>query len=175
MSFIRSLNGIDPVFGNNCFIAETAVVIGDVIMGKDCSVWYNAVIRGDVHSIRIGDRVNIQDNATIHATYKKAPCNIGNRVSIAHNAVIHGCTIGNNVLVGIGAIILDDVVVEDNSIIAAGAVVTKGTIVESGTIYAGSPAKKLKEVSPELLKGEIDRIADSYLMYSDWYKQESKK
>ena len=175
MAFIRSLNGIDPVFGDNCFIAETAVVIGDVIMGKDCSVWYNAVIRGDVHSIRIGDRVNIQDNATIHATYKKAPCNIGNRVSIAHNAVIHGCTIGNNVLVGIGAIILDDVVVEDNSIIAAGAVVTKGTIVESGTIYAGSPAKKLKEVSPELLKGEIDRIADSYLMYSDWYKQESKK
>jgi len=172
MSFIRSLNGIDPKFGENCFIAETACIIGNVTMGRDCSVWYNAVIRGDVHSITIGDRVNIQDNATIHATYKKAPCKIGNRVSIAHNAVIHGCTIGNNVLVGIGAIILDDVVIEDNSIIAAGAVVTKGTIVESGSIYAGSPAKKLKEVSPELLKGEIDRIADSYLMYSDWYKEE---
>ena len=172
MSFIRSLNGIDPKFGENCFIAETACIIGNVTMGRDCSVWYNAVIRGDVHSIIIGDRVNIQDNATIHATYKMAPCKIGNRVSIAHNAVIHGCTIGNNVLVGIGAIILDDVVIEDNSIIAAGAVVTKGTIVESGSIYAGSPAKKLKEVSPELLKGEIDRIADSYLMYSDWYKEE---
>ena len=170
MSIIRSVNGFTPVFGENCFISETACVIGDVVMGRDCSIWFNAVVRGDVHYIRIGDRVNIQDNATIHATYKKSPVNIGSRVSIAHNAVVHGCTIGDNVLIGIGAIIMDDVVIESNAIIAAGAVVTKGTKVESGSVFAGSPAKKLKELSPELLKGEIDRIADSYLMYSDWYK-----
>ena len=158
MAIIRELKGIEPTFGENCFLAENAVIIGDVVMGKDCSVWYSAVIRGDVHSIRIGNNVNIQDNATIHATYKKAPTSIGNNVSIAHNAVVHGCTIHDNVLIGMGAIVM-----------ASGAVVTKNTVVKSGSIYAGSPAKMLKEVSPDLLEGEINRIADSYAMYASWY------
>ena len=172
MAIIKTLLGHIPQFGEDCFLAETAVVIGDVIMGKDCSVWYSAVIRGDVHSIRIGDNVNIQDNATIHATYKKSPTNIGNNVSIAHNAVVHGCTIHDNVLVGMGAIVMDDAVVESNCIIAPGAVVTKKTVVESGTIYAGTPAKKIKDIDPELTKGEINRISDSYHMYASWYKED---
>ncbi|RUA29964.1 MAG: gamma carbonic anhydrase family protein [Bacteroidetes bacterium] len=170
MALIKELLGHKPQFGTNCFLAETAVIIGDVIMGNDCSVWYSAVIRGDVHSIRIGNNVNIQDNATIHATYKKAPTNIGNNVSIAHNAVIHGCTIHDNVLIGMGAIIMDNAVVNSNTIIAPGAVVTKNTIVESGSIYAGTPAKKIKDLDPALTKGEINRIADSYSMYASWYK-----
>lgn len=172
MAIIRSLLGHSPQFGEDCFFAETAVVVGDVIMGKNCSVWYSAVIRGDVHSIRIGDNVNIQDNATIHATYKKSPTNIGNNVSIAHNAVVHGCTIHDNVLIGMGAIIMDDAVIESNCIIAPGAVVTKKTVVESGTIYAGTPAKKIKDLDPELTKGEINRISDSYHMYASWYKKD---
>jgi len=170
MALIRELNGKTPMYGENCFFAETAAIIGDVEMGNDCSIWYGAVLRGDVHYIRMGNRVNVQDNATIHATYKKSPTNIGNNVSIAHNAVVHGCTIKDNVLIGMGAVVLDDVVIESNSIIAAGAVVTKGTHVESGSVYAGAPAKKIKEISPELLEGEINRIAESYLMYSTWYK-----
>ena len=170
MAIIRELNGKNPKYGTNCFFAENAAIIGDVEMGNDCSIWYGAVLRGDVHSIKLGNKVNVQDNATIHATYKKSPTNIGNNVSVAHNAVVHGCTIKDNVLIGMGAIILDNVVIESNSIIAAGAVVTKGTHVESGSVYAGAPAKKIKEISPELLEGEINRIADSYLMYSDWYK-----
>ncbi len=170
MALIRKLNGKTPMYGENCFFAETAAIIGDVEMGNDCSIWYGAVLRGDVHYIRMGNRVNVQDNATIHATYKKSPTNIGNNVSIAHNAVVHGCTIKDNVLIGMGAVVLDDVVIESNSIIAAGAVVTKGTHVESGSVYAGAPAKKIKEISPELLEGEINRIAESYLMYSTWYK-----
>ena len=170
MALIRKLNGKTPMYGENCFFAETAAIIGDVEMGNDCSIWYGAVLRGDVHYIRMGNRVNVQDNATIHATYKKSSTNIGNNVSIAHNAVVHGCTIKDNVLIGMGAVVLDDVVIESNSIIAAGAVVTKGTHVESGSVYAGAPAKKIKEISPELLEGEINRIAESYLMYSTWYK-----
>ncbi|MCF8371903.1 MAG: gamma carbonic anhydrase family protein [Bacteroidales bacterium] len=170
MALIKELLGKTPQFGENCFLADNATVIGDVAMGKNCSIWFNAVVRGDVHYIRIGDNVNIQDNVTIHTTYKKAPTNIGNNVSIAHNAVIHGSTIHDNVLIGIGAILLDDVVVESNSIIAAGALVTKGTVVESGSVYAGVPAKKIKSISPELLEGEINRIANSYIMYAEWYK-----
>ena len=139
-------------------------------MGDDCSVWFHAVIRGDVHYIRIGNKVNIQDGAVIHATYKRAPTNIGNNVSIAHNAVVHGCTINDNVLIGMGAIVMDNAVIESNVIIAAGAVVTQNMVVESGSVYAGSPAKKIKTMSPDLLEGEIKRIADSYLMYSEWYK-----
>ena len=131
-------------------------------MGDDCSIWFGAVLRGDVHSIRIGNKVNIQDNATIHATYKKSPTNIGNNVSIAHNAVIHGCTIKDNVLIGMGAIVLDDAVVESNTIVAAGSVVTKGTVVESGWVYAGTPAKKMKQLGEELLKGEVERIVNAY-------------
>lgn len=174
MAFIRDLNGKSPIFGENCFLAENAAIIGDVEMGNDCSIWYGAVLRGDVHSIRLGNNVNVQDNATIHATYKKSPTNIGNNVSIAHNAVVHGCTIKDNVLIGMGAIVLDDAVIESNSIVAAGSVVTKGTHVESGSVYAGSPAKKIKEISPELLEGEINRIANSYAMYASWYKPEEK-
>ncbi len=174
MAFIRDLNGKTPIFGENCFLAETAVIIGDVEMGNDCSIWYSAVLRGDVHSIRLGNNVNVQDNATIHATYKKSPTTIGNNVSIAHNAVVHGCTIKDNVLIGMSAVVLDDAIIESNAIIAAGAVVTKGTHVESGSVYAGSPAKKIKELSPELLEGEINRIANSYAMYASWYKEDEE-
>ena len=172
MAFIREVCGKNPKFGKNCFLAETAQVIGDVEAGDDCTFWFGAVVRGDVHYVRIGNNVNVQDNATIHCTYKKAPVNIGNNVSIAHNAVIHGCTIHDNVLVGIGAIILDGAIIQSNTIIAPGAVITKGTVVESGSIYAGIPAKKIKDLSPELLKGEINRIADSYSMYASWYGED---
>lgn len=174
MALIKTLLGKTPQFGNNCFLTENATIIGDVIMGDNCSVWFNVVIRGDVHYIRIGNKVNVQDGAIIHATYKKSPTNIGNNVSIGHNALVHGCTIKDNVLIGMGAIIMDDVVIESNSIIAAGAIVTKGTHVESGCVYAGAPAKKLKEVGVDLLEGEINRIAESYLMYSQWYKDAEK-
>jgi gamma-carbonic anhydrase len=169
MGIIRPLRGKIPQIGGGCFIAETAVIIGDVEMGDHCSVWFGAVIRGDVHSIRIGHNVNIQDNAVIHATYRKSPTNIGNNVSIAHGAIIHGCTIRDNVLVGMGAIVMDDAVVESNSIIAAGAVVTKGTVVPSGSVFAGNPARLLKEVDQELLEGEVHRIAGSYKKYASWY------
>lgn len=167
---IKELNGKKPQFGDNCFIAENAVIIGDVIMGSDCSIWYNAVLRGDVHYIKIGNKVNVQDGAVIHCTYQKSPTNIGDNVSIAHGAIVHGCTIHDNVLVGMGSIIMDDCIVESNSIIAAGAIVTKGTKVESGSIYAGVPAKKVKDISEELISGEIERIANNYVKYSGWYK-----
>lgn len=170
---IKELNGHTPEFGEDCYLAENAVVIGDVVMGDQCSVWFNAVIRGDVHYIRIGNRVNIQDGAVVHCTYQKSPTNIGNNVSVGHNAIIHGCTLYDNVLVGMGAIIMDDCVVESNSIIAAGAVVTQGTHVESGVIYAGVPAKKVKDISRELISGEIERIATNYIQYSGWYKERS--
>ena len=170
MSIIRELNGITPNMGENTFIAETAVIIGDVKTGKDCSIWYNAVLRGDVNSIELGDKVNIQDNAMVHCTYKKSPTKLGNNVSVGHNAIVHGCTIKDNVLVGMGAIVMDDCVVESHSIIAAGAVLTKGTHVKSGELWAGIPAKKIKEVSKELREEEIKRIAESYVKYSGWYK-----
>ena len=175
MAIIKKLNGHTPKFGENCFLADNAAIIGDVEMGDDCSIWFGAVLRGDVHSIRIGNKVNIQDNATIHATYKKSPTNIGNNVSIAHNAVIHGCTIKDNVLIGMGAIVLDDAVVESNTIVAAGSVVTKGTVVESGWVYAGTPAKKMKQLGEELLKGEVERIVNAYSMYASWYEDENQK
>ena len=167
---IKELNGVKPLFGEDCYLAENCVIIGQVTMGAQCSIWYNAVLRGDVHYIKLGDKVNVQDGAVIHATYQKYPTNIGNNVSIGHNALVHGCTIHDNVLIGMGAIVMDDCVVESNSIIAAGAVVTKGTHVESGTIYAGVPAKKVKDISQELISGEIDRIANNYVKYSGWYK-----
>ena len=175
MAIIKKLNGHTPKFGKNCFLADNAAIIGDVEMGDDCSIWFGAVLRGDVHSIRIGNKVNIQDNATIHATYKKSPTNIGNNVSIAHNAVIHGCTIKDNVLVGMVAIVLDDAGVESNTIVAAGSVVTKGTVVESGWVYAGTPAKKMKQLGEELLKGEVERIVNAYSMYASWYEDENQK
>lgn len=169
MALIKSVKGVSPKFGEKCFLADNATITGNVIIGDNCSIWFNAVVRGDVHFIRIGNNVNIQDGVTIHCTYKKAPVTIGNNVSIAHNAIVHGCTIKDNVLVGMGAILMDHVVVESNSIIAAGAVVSKNTIIESGSVYAGVPAKKIKSVNVKLLEGEINRIADSYNMYASWY------
>jgi gamma-carbonic anhydrase len=171
MALILTVNDQTPQFGKNCFLAENATITGDVVMGDDCSVWFSAVIRGDVHSIRIGNNVNVQDGAVIHATYKKSPTNIGNNVSIAHGAIVHGCTVHDNVLIGMNAVVLDDAVVESNSIIAAGAVVTKGTVIPSGTVWAGSPARKIKDISPELLKGDVERIANSYAMYASWYQK----
>ncbi|MCF6333631.1 MAG: gamma carbonic anhydrase family protein [Draconibacterium sp.] len=171
MALIKTLRGNTPIVGKNCFLAETATLIGEVEIGDDCSIWYNAVLRGDVHSIKVGNNTNIQDNATVHATYKKSPTNIGNNVSIAHGAIIHGCTIQDNVMIGMNAVVLDDAVVESNSIVAAGSVITKGTVVERGSVYAGVPAKKIKEISPGLLKGEINRIANAYGMYAGWYKE----
>lgn len=170
MAIIKTLNGKTPKIGKNCFLAETAVIIGDVEIGDNCSVWFNAVIRGDVHYIRIGNNTNIQDGAVIHATYQKSPTNIGNNVTIAHNVTVHGCTLHDNVMIGINAVVLDDAVVESNSIVAAGSVVTKGTRVESGSVYAGIPARKVKDISPELLEGEINRIAKAYDIYAGWYK-----
>lgn len=170
MPIILPVEGKSPKIPKDCFIAENATIVGEVIMGSQCSVWFNAVIRGDVHYIKIGDKVNIQDGAVVHATYQKSPTNIGNNVSIGHNAIVHGCTIHDNVLVGMGAIVMDDCIVESNTIIAAGAVVTKNTVVKSGSIYAGIPAKKVKDISEELTSGEIDRIANNYVKYSGWFK-----
>ncbi len=172
MALIKSVKGIKPVWGKNCFIADNSTLTGDVIIGDDCSIWFNAVVRGDVHSIRIGNNVNIQDNAVIHCTYQKAPVSIGNNVSIAHSAIIHGCTINDNVLIGMGAILMDGVVVESNSVIAAGAVVSKNTIVKSGSVYAGVPAILIKSVDTELLEGEINRISNNYNMYASWYDED---
>jgi len=171
MSIIKTIKGKSPQISKDCYIAENAVVVGDVTVGKECSIWFNAVIRGDVHYIKMGDKVNVQDGAVIHATYLKSPTNIGNNVSIGHNAIVHGCTIHDNVLVGMGSIIMDDCVIESNSIIAAGAVVTKNTHVESGSIYAGVPAKKVKDISEALISEEINRIADNYIKYSSWFKE----
>jgi len=167
---IKTILGHTPQYGTHCFFAENATLIGDVIMGDYCSVWFQAVVRGDVHRIRIGNRVNIQDGAVLHATYKTSPTTIGNNVSIGHNAIVHGCTIHDNVLVGMGAIIMDDAVVESNSIIAAGAVVSKNTIVPAGSVFGGIPAKKIKDTSPELIAGEIERIAKNYSLYASWFK-----
>ena len=167
---LKTVREKTPTYGSNCFFAENATLIGDVVLGNDCSVWYQAVVRGDVHSIRIGNRVNIQDGAVVHATYQKSPTQIGNNVSVGHNAIVHGCTIHDNVLIGMGAIVMDDCVVESNSIIAAGAVVPQGTRVPTGTVFGGVPARKIKEVSQDLLKGEIHRIANNYLHYADWFR-----
>ncbi len=171
MPIIKPVKGKSPKILEDCYVADNATIVGDVIMGSQCSVWFNAVIRGDVHYIKMGNKVNVQDGAIIHATYQKSPTNIGNNVSIGHNAIVHGCTIHDNVLIGMGSIIMDDCVVESNSIIAAGAVVTKNTRVEAGSIYAGVPAKKVKDISEELISGEINRIADNYVEYSSWFKE----
>ncbi|MDB9910312.1 gamma carbonic anhydrase family protein [Flavobacteriales bacterium] len=170
MALIKIVKGKSPIFGGNVYLAENATVVGDVEMGSDCSVWFSAVVRGDVNSIRIGNKVNIQDGAVIHCTYQKAATILGNNVSVGHNALVHGCTIHNNVLVGMGAIVMDGVVVESNSIIAAGAVVLEGTHIESGTIYAGIPAKKVKELNEEQTARLIEGISNNYVMYSSWFK-----
>ena len=170
MALIKELLGKTPKIGENTFLAETATVIGDVEMGKDCSIWFNAVIRGDVHYIKMGNKVNVQDNAMLHCTYEKFPLEIGNNVSIGYNAIVHGCKIRDNVLIGMGAIVMDDCLVESNSIVGAGSVVTQGTIIKSGEVWGGIPAKKIKDLSSELLEGEVNRIANNYVKYSSWYK-----
>ncbi len=170
---IKSVNGKAPVIPEDCFVAENATIVGDVSFGSECSVWFNAVIRGDVNQITVGNKVNIQDGAIIHCTYQKHATKIGNNVSIGHNAIVHGCIIEDNVLIGMGAIVMDNCVVKSNSIIAAGAVVTQNTVVESGVIYAGVPAKKVKEINESNFAGEIDRIATNYVMYSSWFKEEN--
>lgn len=171
---IKTVLGKTPIWGSDCFIAENATLIGDLTMGDQCSVWYQAVIRGDVNEIRLGDRVNVQDGAVIHATYQTAPTHIGNDVSIGHNAIVHGCTIHDNVLIGMGSIVMDHCIVNSNSIIAAGSVVTQRTIIESGSVYAGIPAKKIKTIDAALQQGEIERIAANYLRYASWFKAEGE-
>jgi carbonic anhydrase/acetyltransferase-like protein (isoleucine patch superfamily) len=175
MALIRSVKGVFPKWGESCFIADNATITGDVIIGDDCSVWFNAVIRGDVHSIRIGNNVNIQDGVIIHCTYKKAKVTIGHNVSIAHGAIVHGCTICDNVLVGMGAIIMDGAIIESNSVIAAGALISKDSVVPSGSVFAGVPAKEIKKVDTVLLEGEIHRISNNYNMYASWYDPLDKK
>lgn len=170
MALILPVEGVLPKFGNDCYLAPNATIVGDVIMGDQCSIWFNAVVRGDVNSIRLGNKVNVQDGAVLHATYQKTKTIIGNNVSIGHNAIVHGCTVYDNVLIGMGAIVMDNAVVHSNSIVAAGAVVLEGTVVEAGTIYAGVPAKKVKDISEELISGEINRIAGNYIKYSGWFK-----
>lgn len=170
MALIKSLRGITPQWGENCYLAENATIVGDVVMGDECSVWFQAVVRGDVNSIRIGHRVNIQDGAIIHCTYERSKTEIGDFVSIGHQAIVHGCTIHPLVLVGMGSRIMDHAVVESGCIIAAGAVVLENMVCEEGFIYAGVPARKIKPVSPELMEGEIRRIANNYVQYASWYK-----
>ncbi|HJT74408.1 MAG TPA: gamma carbonic anhydrase family protein [Chitinophaga sp.] len=172
MPVILPVKGVLPVMGSDCFIAPNATIVGDVVMGDQCSVWFNAVIRGDVNSIVMGNKVNVQDGAVIHCTYEKTKTIIGHNVSIGHNAIVHGCTVEDNVLIGMGAIVMDNAHIGSNTIIAAGAVVLEGTKVEPGSIYAGVPAKKVKDISQTLISGEIDRIANNYLMYSGWFKGE---
>jgi carbonic anhydrase/acetyltransferase-like protein (isoleucine patch superfamily) len=170
MPIIKPVNGKSPIFGDDCYIAENATIVGEVSMGAQCSIWFNAVLRGDVHYIKLGNKVNVQDGAIVHCTYQKYPTNIGNNVSIGHNAIVHGCTIHDNVLIGMGSIVMDNCVVESNSIVAAGAVVTQNMIIEAGSIYAGVPARKVKDISEALINGEINRIAENYVKYSGWFK-----
>ena len=168
---IKSVRGSTPSYGLDCFFAENSTLIGDVKIGDEVSVWFQAVVRGDVNSIRIGNKVNIQDGVIIHATFETAPTHIGNNVSIGHNAIVHGCKINDNVLIGMGSIIMDHCEVGSNSIIAAGAVVTQNTIVPPGTIFGGVPATKIKDIDLHLQKSEIERVAQNYIIYASWFKQ----
>lgn len=170
MALIKSVRGIKPSFGEGCWLAENSTIIGEVILGEQCTVWFSAVVRGDVNYIKVGNKTNIQDNATIHGTYEKAPTNIGNNVSIGHNAIIHGCTLKDEVLVGMGAIVMDHAIVEDGAIIAAGAVVLQNTVVEANSIYAGIPAKKISSVGPENREMQ-SRIANNYIKYASWFNE----
>ncbi|NLR79277.1 gamma carbonic anhydrase family protein [Chitinophaga eiseniae] len=171
MAYIIPLRGVTPQIADDCFIAPNATIVGDVVMGKGCTVWFNAVVRGDVNSIRLGENVNVQDGAVIHCTYEKSKTIVGNNVSIGHNAILHGCKIDDDVLIGMGAIVMDNAHVSSNSIIAAGAVVLAGTHVEPGSIYAGVPARKVKDIDMVLIKGEINRISKNYSMYASWYDE----
>jgi len=171
MAIIKEVRGKKPVYGNDCWFAENSTIVGEVSMGDGCSIWFNAVLRGDVHFIKLGNKVNVQDGAVVHCTYLKCPTTIGNNVSIGHNAIVHGCTINDNVLIGMGAIVMDDCIIGEGSIIGAGAVVTQGTHVKPGSLYAGVPAKFIKEVGQDLREGEIARIANNYSKYASWYKE----
>jgi len=171
MAVILPVKGISPIIPEGCFIAPNATIVGDVVLGQECSVWFNAVIRGDVNSIRMGNRVNVQDGACIHCTYQRFGTTIGNNVSIGHHAIVHGCTVEDNVLIGMGAIVMDGAVIGTGSLIAAGAVVLAGTMVPPGSVFAGVPAKKVKDISPELQQGEVERIARNYVLYSSWFQQ----
>jgi carbonic anhydrase/acetyltransferase-like protein (isoleucine patch superfamily) len=172
MALIKSVRGFTPSIGNNCYLSENSTIVGDVVMGDDCSIWFNVVIRGDVNSIRIGNKVNIQDGAVLHCLYERSKINIGNSVSLGHNVIIHGATLKDNVLIGMGAIVLDNAVIGENSIIAAGSVILDGTIVEPGSLYAGVPAKFIKMVNQEQASEMINKIANNYIMYAKWYKEE---
>ena len=174
MALVLPVENHFPKWGDHCFIAPNATIVGDVVMGDECSIWFNTVVRGDVNSIRIGNKVNIQDGAVIHCTYKKTQAIIGNNVSIGHNAIVHGCTVYDNVLIGMGSIVMDNAVVHSNTIIAAGAVVLEGTVCEGGAIYAGVPAKKVKDISPQKVEGEINRIANNYLGYAKWFESSNE-
>ena len=171
MALILPVNDKNPTLGQSCFVAPNATIVGDVVMGDDCSVWFNAVVRGDVNYIRIGSRVNIQDGAVIHCTFEKNATEIGNNVSIGHSAIVHGCIVRDDVLIGMGAIVMDRCDIKSNSIIAAGSVVLEGTVVESGSIYAGVPAKKVKDISKDSIHGEIVRIANNYTKYASWFSE----
>lgn len=170
MPVILPVKGVMPQIPEDCFVAPNATIVGDVSMGSECSIWFNAVVRGDVNTITMGNKVNIQDGACIHCTYQKTKTVIGNNVSIGHHAIVHGCTVEDHVLIGMGAIVMDNVHIGENSIVAAGAVVLEGTKIPAGSIFAGVPAKKVKDISQELLQGEVERIANNYVMYSSWFK-----
>lgn len=169
MPLILPIKGVSPALGENCYVAENATIVGDVVLGNDCTVWFNAVIRGDVNAIRIGNKTNIQDGAVIHCTYQKAATTVGSNVSIGHNAIVHGCTVEDNVLIGMGSIVMDNVVVQKNCIVAAGSVVLENTICESGHIYAGVPAKKVKALSQEQIEN-LDKVANNYVLYASWLR-----
>ena len=171
MAVILPVKGVSPQIPEDCFVAPNATIVGDVVMGSECSVWFNAVVRGDVNSISMGNKVNVQDGACIHCTYEKTKTVIGNNVSIGHNAIVHGCVIEDDVLIGMGAIVMDNCRVGKNSIIAAGAVVLENTQIPAGSIYAGIPAQKVKDISQDMIHGEIERIANNYVMYAGWFKE----
>lgn len=170
MAIIKKVRGKTPVVGDQCFLAETAVLTGDVTLGDECSIWFNAVVRGDVNTVRIGNRVNIQDNATVHCTYEKYGTTIGDNVSIGHNAIIHGCTLHDNTIVGMGAMVLDGAEIPSFTMIAAGALIPEGRVLESGYLYMGMPAKKVKPLSQEQIDFFIKRTAKNYVNYASWYK-----
>ena len=172
MALIKTVRGFTPKFGENCYLSENATIVGDVEIGNDCSIWFNAVLRGDVNSIRVGNKVNIQDGAVLHTLYEKSQIHIGNNVTVGHNAVIHGATIEDNVLIGIGAVVLDHAVIGKNSLIAANALILSGTVVEPGSVYAGVPAKRMKDIDPKVFQDTVVKIADNYLMYASWFKEE---
>ena len=170
MALIKSVRGFTPKWGEHCFLADNATIIGDVTMGDDCSVWFNTVLRGDVNTIHIGNRVNIQDGSVLHTLYEKSVVNIGDDVSIGHNVTLHGATVERLALIGMGATVLDHAVVGEGAIVAAGALVLANTIIEPYTLWGGVPARYIKKVEKEQNKELNQKIANGYLMYAEWYK-----